>query len=49
MNTMQTRKEIGRAITKFPPKIKCNYIGQRHKGVRLNGQKSKLVSRCVPN
>lgn len=41
-------QEIGRAFKNLPPEVKCKYNGGRQRGVGVNGNKVKYVSRCVP-
>lgn len=48
MNIMQMRKEIGTAFKNLHPEVKCKYIGGRHRGVGVNCNNVKYVSRCVP-
>lgn len=48
MKKMQMRKKIGRAFKNLPPEVKCKYIGGRHRGVGVNCNNVKYVSRCVP-
>lgn len=48
ITTLQIRKEIRMALKNLPNDKRHKYIVGRHRGVRLNGETPKFVSRCVP-
>ena len=48
ITTLQVRKEIGMAFKNLPTDKRRKYTVGRHRVGRLNEERPKFVSRCVP-